>query len=841
MLPNQNIPERSKDREWMKRNAHSILQLASYNRGQKEKDKFCYNMYNGIQNESDFDYLRKVGDYEYPAKIRFIPLLRPRFDRMRGEETKRPFNWKTYSVDSESLFDKNQKKYESVIALISANRKAIYNQYTNALKQVEQQRGMLQAQAQQAQQEGQQIPPDVQMQLDQIDSQLEAVQYQFSNQVAISKKELEEIEHYYRYEFQDRREVLINKGLRHYMQMYNIKDIWTRGFDDKTVTDKEIYYCDWDGISPDPEFRKVNILGFYYASDSEIEWIHEAEWCLEERYMSIASVIDELGDEIGFEDMEKLKSRSYYHSVSDGYGYGNYGYNGSNASSSTSQYGNSNVDGCGPDGLYAGSDDYGQLVRVSKVYWRSPRKVNFKFSPNKYNPSSPHVKLMKDGDLIREDKGEKKKTRYVNDMYSATIIDSDIYLRMHKVKSIRSKDNPSEIKLPYIGRAHNNYDRKPYSLMWAAKDVQILWNLIHYHKELMLALSGVKGFIMDKSQVPEGMSIKEWMYQRKIGAGWIQSVRSGLNKQPTFNQFQSYDDSLSPGIQYLTGILEHLDGLASSITGVSRNRMGDVAPTDQVGTAEMSINESSLVTEMIYHEHDQVKRESLSRLANLCAKAWKKGKRGQFIYGDLGQEILDIPENLVDRADYRVYITDGAKEKQAMRDLKQIAVNRQSQGLLDFRGLAKMYSIDSLKELEAAIDKYSTIAEQKQSESVQQQQQHEQQMKQADNELKLMIDKQSEDAKNMMAKLEQAKFQFEQQKFAIETQLKQQEIQQDGFLKNKELDNEQVMEGAHLQQQRTDSAANYELGKAGLMIDAVDAETNRIGQAQQPKEHVSDR
>ncbi len=177
MLPNQNIPERSKDREWMKRNAHSILQLASYNRGQKEKDKFCYNMYNGIQNESDFDYLRKVGDYEYPAKIRFIPLLRPRFDRMRGEETKRPFNWKTYSVDSESLFDKNQKKYESVIALISANRKAIYNQYTNALKQIEQQRGMLQSQAQQAQQEGQQIPPDVQMQLDQIDSQLEAVQY----------------------------------------------------------------------------------------------------------------------------------------------------------------------------------------------------------------------------------------------------------------------------------------------------------------------------------------------------------------------------------------------------------------------------------------------------------------------------------------------------------------------------------------------------------------------------------------------------------------------------------------------------------------------------------------
>jgi len=153
---------------------------------------------------------------------------------------------------------------------------------------------------------------------------------------------------------------------------------------------------------------------------------------------------------------------------------------------------------------------------------------------------------------------------------------------------------------------------------------------------------------MDKSQVPEGMSMKEWMYQRKMGVGWIQSVRSGLNRQPSFNQFQNFDDSMGPGIQYLLQMLAHLEQLASSITGVSPQRMGDIAPTDQVGTTEQSIKNSALVTEIIFYDHEQVKRRVLNRVINLCKKAWKKGRKGSYVLGDFAQEILDVPKNTLE-------------------------------------------------------------------------------------------------------------------------------------------------------------------------------------------------
>ena len=136
-LPNQNIPESSKNKEWMKRSVSAIVKMSFTSKISKAKDKFCYDMYNGIQNDQDFDYLRKVGDYEYPAKIRFVPLLRPKFDRLRAEETKRPFNWRVFSIDSNSVNDKNQKKFEKIVSVMSQKKMQVFLAYKQALENLD--------------------------------------------------------------------------------------------------------------------------------------------------------------------------------------------------------------------------------------------------------------------------------------------------------------------------------------------------------------------------------------------------------------------------------------------------------------------------------------------------------------------------------------------------------------------------------------------------------------------------------------------------------------------------------------------------------------------------------
>lgn len=839
-LPNQNIPESKKDAQWMQRCVSAIVKMAFVSKIQKAKDKFCYDMYNGVQNEGDFDYLRKVDDYEYPAKIRFVPLLRPKFDRLRAEETKRAFNYRVFTIDSQSVNDKNQKKFEKIISTMAANKAKVSQAYKEALQNIDDITAQIQAARQQAVEEVGEVPVELEQQLRAAERELQMGKYVISHNNLISEKELQDIETYFKYKFKDFLEVMAEKGLKYLMATQNLKDEFNLGFEDKLVTDKEYYYCDWEDTmnSEDPIIRKVNPMGFYYAGDSQVNWVGEAEWCMEERFMTVNQIIDEFGDKMSFQDMEKLKSRASYINSNTGYGYGYYGHN---YSVNGSEYGTNNVDGCGPDTLYAGSEDYANVIRVAKCYWQSPEKVRAKKVPNPNPPEGRYfTHMMSEGDTVNSDKGEKEIVGYKNNVFQGVLIDTNIYVDCRKKEVVRSNDNYGKVELPYIGRAHNHYTKKPYSLVWAAKDVQILYNIIHYHKELWLALSGVKGFIMDKSQVPEGMSMKEWMYQRKMGVGWIQSVRSGMNRQPSFNQFQNFDDSMGPGIQYLLMMLQHLEQLASSITGVSPQRMGDVAPTDQVGTTEQSIKNSSLVTEIIFYDHDQTKRRVLNRAINLCRMAWKKGKHGSYVLGDFAQELLDIPKDTLERADYMVFASDTAKEQRALDDLKVMAMQQQQKGSLSFGNLVKLYNIDSLRELEAKIEQYEELAMQNHQASLEGERNHEMQLKQMDQELKMMLDKQSEDAKNMMAQIEQSKLQWDMQKFQMDQQLKKYEIDQKTKIDKDKIDTEENVEMAFLDQQKKEANADIQIQRADLAMKGVEATQNQIQQSQSQKEKIKD-
>lgn len=838
-LPNQNIPESAKTQEWMERCVSAIVNMSFTNRLAKAKDKFCYDLYNGVQNEGDFDYLRKVDDYEYPAKIRFVPLLRPKFDRLRAEETKRPFNYRVFTIDSNSVNDKNQKRFQKIVATMAANKKKVSLAYSEALQNIEQMKAQLMQARQQAAQEGTQIDPQTEKNLRAAERELEMGKFAISHESLISEKELEEINTYFKYKYKDFLEIMAEKGIKYLMATQGLKDTFNRGFEDKLVTDKEIYYVDWEDTmnSKDPICRKVSPMGFYYSGDSQVEWIDDAEWAMEERFLTANQIIDEFGDKLSFEDLEKIKSRHSYINTQTGYGYGYYGFN---SSVGGSEYGSNNVEGCGPDSLYSGSEDFSAVIRVCKVFWKSPMRVRAKKSPNPHQEGSEFTHILSDSEKVKAEKGEKEVVGYMNDVYQGVMIDTNIFIDCRKKAVVRANDNFGKVQLPFIGRAYNFYTRKPYSLVWAAKDVQILYNIIHYHKELWLALSGVKGFIMDKSQIPEGMSMKEWMYQRKMGVGWIQSVKSGLNKQATFNQFQNFDDSMGQGVQYLLVMLQHLEQLASSITGVSPQRMGDVAPTDQVGTTEQSIRNSALVTEIIFYDHEQTKRRVCNRLINLCRRAWKDGKHGSYVLGDFAQELFNIPANTLDRADYLVFASDSGQEERSLQDLKQLSMAQYQKGMLSFGNIVKLYNIDSLREMEAKVEQYEEIALKRAEASGQQQRDHEVQLKQMDQEFKAMIDKQADDAKMMMAQLEKARLDWEMQKFGMDQQLKKYEVDLKNSVDNKGIDTERDVEMSFLDQQKKESNQEFQIARADLAMRGVEATESQLNQSAKQKESVKD-
>lgn len=763
MFPAQLIPEDKKDKEWMKMCVSAITKMTTASWWGKQKDRFCYNFFEGIENESDYNYLTKVDKYEYPAKLRYIPLIRPQLDYLISEETKRPFNYRVFSIDHVALKRKETAQMQMVFGRIRDNFVARNLQLTEMMNELNQK----QQQVQQMTQPGPNGEPP-QMQDDpntRLMMQVAADKIKLQN--IFTQKDIEEIEKFMRYEHKDLSEIIIQKGMQYLIEYYDIKDKFTEGFKTQLKTDKEIYFVDWNGEDEDPVFRRVEDLNFFHSGDDEAEWIDQCEWTQENRWMTFSQILDEFKDDLTVEDIEKLKNRNFsYTSQSNYFGY-----------TDRHMYNNS-TDPAQINAVFSGGESFANRVRVSMVYWKSPRQINVKYSPNKYNKDLKHIHIVKQNETADKEKGEEKIAKYITDIYHGIEIDNDIYVRLGKKRVQFRGVDKLKTALPYIGFAYNNHSRRPYSLVWATREIQQLYNIIHYHKELMLALSGAKGFIMDKSQMPDGMSMAEWSYQRKMGRGWIQTVKEGRAVSSGFNQFQQYDDTLSPAIQYLVSILNHLEELARSITGVSRQRTGTIAPIERVGNTEAAIEQSSIITEVLYWKHDRVKKRALTRLANLCRYAWKSGKRGQYITGQFGQEILNIAPGALEDSEFEVFVGDGFKEKAAINTIRQVAFQDHGKGIVSLSDMIKIYSIDNLKELEVALEKMEEIAYERQSSAQQSQQDSEMQKIKMEQDLKMMIEKQKGQFQQMEIEIKKAQLELDKQRFEVESSIKQQETQE---------------------------------------------------------------
>lgn len=816
-LPNQNIPEKQKDAEWCKLNIRSITTMVGTAFQRKQKDKFCYDLYAGIFNEADYDYLRKVDSYEYPAKIRFIPLLRPKADLLKSQETQRPFNFRVFTIDQLSIENKTNKKTQEYFDIIKDKLFVKHEMILSAKKQldkIKQQIDAARGQAQQAQQEGgPPMDPEQEMALEAAEMQLKIAMSPLTSAQIITEKEMEKIEKYYNYTYRDFIEVIAEKSLKYMVYKHRLKDLFQHGFEDKICVDKEYYYVHFHPSDQDPLVRRVNPLNFYYSNDEDAEFVGECEWAMEERWMTLSQIIDEFKTELSSEDLTLLRNKQTAFADAGRFSY----------YPSTYQFGtpmDNNTDNCNNNSLYSGTMDMSNKIRVCYAVWKSSTEIKFKKSPNKYNKDINFTHWMGDSDSVRKD--DVVEAKYVNHIWEGVLIDSNIFIRMQKMPyQLRSIDKYGRVDLPYVGIAHNGLNKKPYSLIWAAKDIQILYNLIHYHKELWLALSGVRGFIMDKSQLPDGMSMQEWLYQRKLGIGWIQTVKEGMGRQASYNQFQNFDDSISPAIQYLTGMLTHLEELASNIMGVSRQRQGTVGQYDLKGTTESAIQQSQLVTEIIYYQHDLVKRQVLQRLVNLCRIAWKDGKRGQYVIGNMAQEILNIPSNTINSAEYEVFMSDNGKEERLINEFKQVAAGEHAKGTVNLGQMVKLFSMDNLSEIERALEQFGTLAEQKASEGFQMQQQAEMQKSEAENQFKAMLDKWKSDIAGAQLELEKQRFGFEVQKFESEMGFKEKELSTKSYLDelNTKLDNDSEM--AYLESENAQAIMEYDAVKEQNRIAAM--------------------
>lgn len=794
MLPLQTVAEVEKTDDWCKDTIAAIRKIIDA-RGsvQARRMQLCFNILNGNQDAKDFEYLTGTKDLRLPAKVRFLPVIRPYFDILSSTMESRPLKPEVFAVDSETLEEKNE---EVSRILVRQHTQALLDEQQKIL-QAKQQLDMMREQmsaVSQGQGQGQSPDPRTMLATASADMQLQRMISSFGQDEQVLTERISKWEQEFQYGYQTAREVKCARGLEYLIVKQDLRAKFVEGLRDMYTVDNAIYSIGEIIEGRDPVLRKVNPMDIFHSGESGVRYLRDCSWVAERNYMAPSQIIDEFGESLTEGQVSAIKSRSQY-----GWGTSDRGrYTGVNGGTVGGE------DDCETD-AYAGDLADDGAIEVVRCSWMSPRKVYVKEAENRHDPSRPFLKFISDEEVGKGGrKGEKIRSYYVTDRYTGVCIDGNIFVRLGKAPlQWRDVDDYGTAHHPYAGYAYNDSDNQAYSRIWAVKDIQVLYNLIYYQLELLMAMGGIKAFIMDKAQLPKDMSLERFIYNMKQGIIWIDSSRPGASGRPTnFNQFPTVDMTFSNSVAQTLGVLDRLEQLAGRVIGIAPQRMGEIAPGEQVGSSRAAIQQSTLTTEVIFHKMHRVVKQSMDMLLYVMPLAWKEGKRGQYILGQYGQQLFGLDREELGSSRFECFFPDRSNEQQKLDNALQMLSQSGQAQQFSMSQLVGLYDSASIHELEKLLRGYEDLAYRKAQEGEQAKAQHERELAQLDAQTEAQIKTLESGGEKLQAKIEQLRIQQEAQLAQIQAQNRLQVAQTGAQARQYESDQESQVEMAYLEEQR---------------------------------------
>jgi hypothetical protein len=473
----------------------------------------------------------------------------------------------------------------------------------------------------------------------------------------------------------------VNKMLKILKKRLNTKFTFNQGFKDALVCGEEIY---WTGIqNGEPSLRLCNPLNITVIMDDSDVFIDDAIAVVEERLLTVPSIIDEFGDQLDNKTLDKLISYSngtFGSTMSAG------GFEPNFAIMDNQPY----LKGVTPSNSYMGNNVNNYAVRVTRVEWIGMKQVGFlSYTDSKtgefteklivddtfFSVFSDFKKMFPDAQLDKF---------WINEAWEGIKIGQDIYLNIQpKPNQRRRMDNPYYCRLGYTGLIYEARNSRSVSLIDRIKPYQYLYDAIAYKLQNMFASDMGRVFLMDLAQIPrsEDIDIEKWMYYLKeMKIGFINSFEEGKKGAATgklagshFNQFQAIDLSLATSIQQYINYLQYIEQQIYYISGVNPQRMGAIKTSEAVSNVDAARQQSAKITGYLFEAHTEVKRRVYTSLVEVAKIAWRKGKMMQYINDDLAIELLNIEEFEFENSEFSVFISNLRKDQQIKEKLDQLA------------------------------------------------------------------------------------------------------------------------------------------------------------------------
>lgn len=513
----------------------------------------------------------------------------------------------------------------------------------------------------------------------------------------------EEILKYERYTPSDMIEAKANQMLRVLKKRLNTRLLFNQGWKDALIAGEEIY---WVGIlNGQPSMRRVNPVNLTVILDDDHTFIDDAIAVVEERMLTVSSILDEYGDELTSADLDKLNtySRGVFGTFNTAGGF-------------EPQYVVDNQTqskvfaGVTPTNAYNGNNTNNYSVRVSRVEWISMKKIGtLSYTDETGTPVEDTVDEDFKMSLFKEVYPDATiEWFWINEAWEGVKIGIDIYVGVRaKPNQRRRMDNPYHCQLGYTGFIYEATNSQSVSLIDRLKSYQYLYDIEACRLDFAFSKDAGKVFLMDLAQIPEGhgIDIEKWMYYLKeMGIGFINSFEEGKKGAATgqlakFNQFQAIDLSLAQSIQQYINTLEYIKQQVYFVSGVTPQRLGAVNQNELVGNVERAVTQSSLITEYLFEAHQEVKRRAYTALIEIAKIAYRDGLTAQYVLDDLGLQLLQLEENEFENSEFSVFVSFANKDNELKAKLDQLVQVALQQEKINLSTIVETMLHDSPREI----------------------------------------------------------------------------------------------------------------------------------------------
>ena len=688
-FPRQKLPLSKKGKKWQEDCVNYIIGEGNVTSGGNSTSYYgelqtYYNLYNSIFDEKDFKSITNPFKVEdgFPATPHDFNIIRPKVDLLIGEETKRPLNFRVIRTSQEATSEMQEKEKQMILQYIEA---AI----TARMSPEEAQ------QFQEQLQSGEIMPP-------------------------------EQIAKYMDKDYKDIVENTAYHSLTYLREKLDLDNEFIKGWKDGLISGREIYYV--GVLNAEPYAERVNPICFSYDKSPDLEFIEDGSWCCRKMRMPITEVYDRYYDKLEEKDLDKLEEMI---GSTPGRNLGDRSH--VDMGIQLRIYDNPIFEGSGKS-----------LVNVWHCCWKSFKKIFYVTTTD--DAGQPQINIV---DETYQPVGNEISVEpdWIVEVWEGYRAGSDLYFGIQPIEYQHvSIDNPNSQKLPYCGAIYSNTNSKPRSLVSILKPLQYMYIVLWYRLELAIARDKGKVVNMDITQIPKSMNISpaKWMhYLSSVGVNFINPYEEGWNipgreggKPAQFNQITALDLTMSNVIAEYIQLMDKIEELAGTISGITSQREGAVSSSEMVGNVERSVVQSSHITEPLFWVHNQCKRRVLNMLLNTAKGAWEETgkKKLQYIFDNGERAFLDITPKFY-YEDMDVFVSDTSKDLENIQKLQQLIQPAMQNGasLLE---AAEILTNDNFNIIKQKLKDMQTRQEQMQQQQQEAEAQQQQQLQQMQNEAK---------------------------------------------------------------------------------------------------------